>query len=89
MNNKSLICIDKNEKDGKHKFLEILLTNCYIDHYSGRLYCKKCKSVVHVDWYRNLAFCETHIFSKFGITHIEELYKINIRNEINDYEKTV
>lgn len=63
----------------KHKFLDNLLKNSYIDHFTGHFYCKKCKSLVHVDWHRNLAFCKAHIFSRFGITYIEELYKICIK----------
>ena len=76
MKNNLFTDIDENIIAEKHEFLEILLKNCFIDNCSGCLYCKKCKSIVHVDWYRNLAFCETHIFSKFGVTHIGDLYKI-------------
>ena len=65
--------------EGKHKFLDNLLKNCLIDRFTGHFYCKKCRSLVHIDWYRNLAYCKAHIFSRFGITYIEELYKICIK----------
>ena len=74
---KELILYD-DLSEGKHKFLDNLLQNCDIDQITGHFYCKKCKSAVHIDWYRNLAFCRVHIFSQFGITYIEELYSICI-----------
>lgn len=69
------------QKKDKQKFFEQLLENCYIDHLSGNFHCKKCKTIVHIDWYRNLAFCRSHIISAVGITHIEEIYKICLKNE--------
>ena len=71
--------IDSNDLvEMKHQFLDNLLMNCDIDHFTGQFFCKKCKSLVYIDWYRNLAFCRTHIFHRFGITYIKELYKICI-----------
>lgn len=62
----------------RHDFLDQLLINCYVDDRTGRFHCKKCKNLVHVDWHRLLAFCSVHIMSRFGITYIEELYKIHV-----------
>ena len=59
-----------------HDFLDQILKNCDIDEVSGRFYCKKCKNLVHVDWFRKLAFCSVHIISSVGITYIDELYTI-------------
>ncbi len=67
---------DKDLKKEKYEFLNKLLDNCVIHEESGRFYCKRCQNSVRVDWHRNLAFCSNHIISRFGITYIEELYKI-------------
>ena len=61
----------------KHEFLDKLLENCDIDA-GGQFYCKKCKNLVRVDWHRNLAFCETHIISRVGVTCLEEIYNIRV-----------
>ena len=55
----------------KHEFLDKILENCNIDESTGRLYCKKCKNLVHVDWSRNLAFCGVHVISSRGVTYKE------------------
>ena len=60
---KSNTITNKNLTKLKYKLFKILLENCYIDQFSGTFYCKQCKSIVHIDWHRNLAFCESHIFS--------------------------
>lgn len=74
-------CQDLRKK--KQEFLDKILENCYIDDLTGRFYCKRCKNFVHIDWYRDLAFCKVHIISRFGITYIEELYNIHVGGELD------
>ena len=68
----------KNSSKEKHEFLDKLLENCNIDEITGRLYCKRCKNLVHVDWYKNLAFCTMHTISRSGITYKEASYDVYI-----------
>lgn len=62
----------------KHEFLNKILENCNIDGSTGRLYCKRCKNLVHVDWSRNIAFCGAHVISRFGVTLKEVSYDIYV-----------
>ncbi len=55
----------------KHKFLDKISENYNIDYPTGRLYCKKCKNLVHVDWSRNLVFCGVYATSSYGVAYKE------------------
>ena len=68
----------------KFKLLETLIKHCYIDHLTGTFNCKTCKTAVHIDWHRNLAFCEMHIFSPIGMINIDDLYKNLINSFLRD-----
>ena len=46
-----------NFKNEKQEFIDELLKNCNIDKRAGQLYCKKCRNLVKIDWFRNQAFC--------------------------------
>ena len=65
-------------KKMNHEFLDVILENCDINPVTGRFYCKRCKNLVHIDWHRMEAFCESHIFSRFGVIYIEKTPKICI-----------
>lgn len=62
----------------KYEFLDEILKNCDIDKLTGRLYCKKCKTHVNIDWARDQAFCTMHIISRLGIILKEVNYEIYI-----------
>lgn len=68
----------KDLTNDKHEFLDKILENCDIDNSTGRLYCKRCKNLVHVDWSKHLAFCGVHVISRFGVTLKEVPYDIYI-----------
>ncbi len=52
----------------KRKFLYLLLENCIISN-EGHFYCKRCRQLVHVNWYKNLATCSIHIISGEGVKY--------------------
>ena len=54
------VSISKNEYRLNHELLDTLIKFCYIDTLTGSFHCKKCNSIVHIDWYRTLAFCSYH-----------------------------
>ncbi len=77
MNEKEAILI-YDFKNEKQEFIDELLKNCNIDSISGQLYCKKCGNLIRIDWFRNLAFCGTHIISKLGVEYREISYEISL-----------
>ena len=52
----------------KRKLLDLLMENCTVSN-EGHFYCKKCRKLVHVNWYKNLATCSIHIISGKGVTY--------------------
>ena len=77
------------QKKDKHLFFEKLFEHCYINPFTGNFHCKICKAAVHIDWYRNLAFCKNHIISTSGIIELEEIYKICIKNNEKEEENEI
>jgi len=72
------ILINKIDNKDIHKFFNKILENCYINALTGKLQCKKCHGVIHIDWHRNKAFCTNHVISQFGIAYFEKSYEIYI-----------
>lgn len=70
------LLVNKIDNKDIHRLLDKILENCYIDAISGKFRCKRCHNVVHIDWYRNKAFCTTHVISQFGIAYFEKSYEI-------------
>lgn len=56
-----------NLKEDKYEFLNRLLENCDINESTGRLYCKRCKTLVNIDWARDLTFCNMHVIFRPGV----------------------
>lgn len=77
MNEKRAI-LNYDSKTDRHKFIDELLKNCDIDNKSRQLYCKKCGNLVQIDWFRNLAFCGSHVISELGVTYREVSYEISL-----------
>jgi len=59
MRKKQVLIHEKQKKD-IHSILEKLFEKCYIDPLTGKFYCKKCKTVVHIDLSKNLVYCPIH-----------------------------
>jgi hypothetical protein len=54
------ILATRDTKKEIHKSLDQLFENCYIDALTGRVHCKKCNKVVHIDLSRKYVFCSVH-----------------------------
>ena len=67
-----------NLKEDKYEFLSRLLENCGIGESTDQLYCKRCRTLVHIDWSRELAFCKMHIISRSGVNLKERQYEIYV-----------
>ena len=70
------IMLFQSVKKKYYDFLDQILQNCDIDEATGKLYCKKCKNAVHIDWSRNIGYCSFHIISRFGVTYIDNSQNI-------------
>lgn len=76
MMSKKIILYQENEIYG---FLNQLLQYCYINESNGKLYCKKCHNLVHVNWHKYLGYCGTHIISRLGVKNNDENTTIYIK----------
>jgi len=57
---KKQILIHENQKEDIHNIFEMLLEKCYIDPLTGKFYCKKCNTVVHIDLSKQIVYCPIH-----------------------------
>ena len=76
--NEKRATLNNDSKDKIHKFIDELLKNCDINKKSRQLYCKKCRNLVQIDWFRNLAFCGNHVISDSGVEYREVPYEISL-----------
>jgi len=54
------IQVNKHEKHGIHELIDQLFKRCYIDALMGKLHCKLCHNVVHIDLSKKLVYCSIH-----------------------------
>ena len=51
------MALENEYKEHKHKFLDHILRCCDVDEISGAFRCKKCGSLVAIDWFENTIEC--------------------------------